>query len=167
MKRLLIIPLAGVVALFVVAYLVGMLLPKSHRASRMARFGRSPQTLFALITGPQDWRGVQKTDLPDSDGIRMWRENDGRHSITFAQVQCDPPRLYRTQIADKNLPFSGSWTWEITPTSDGCTCRITEEGEISNPIFRLISRIRGQSTTIEHYLNALGRKLNEPLVIDN
>jgi hypothetical protein len=166
MKWLLII--AGIiVGLILLVVLIGLILPKAHRATRMARFKQPPEAIFAAITGPQDWRGVTKFDLPSDGGPRRWREQSGRRSITFEEVTSDPPRLYRSRIADQNLPFSGTWTWEITPTSQGCVCRITEDGQVSNPIFRFVSQvILGHTRTIEVYLNALGEKFGEQVKIE-
>jgi hypothetical protein len=167
MKWLLWIALA-IAALFLIVFLIGLLLPKAHRATRMARFSRPPEALFAAITGPQDWRGVTTVELPNSGGPRQWREQSGRWSITFEQAASDPPRLYRSRIIDKSLPFSGTWTWEIAPAGDGSTCRITEEGEINSPIFRFMSRfIMGQTGTIDAYLNALEKKFGQPVKIED
>jgi hypothetical protein len=156
----------GIVGLILIVVLIGLMLPKAHRATRMAKFKVPPEMVFAAINGPQDWRDVQKEELPTTDGSRRWREQSGRHSITFEEVTSDPPRLYRSRMADKNLPYSGTWTWEITPTPDGCTCRITEDGEVSNPILRFVSRvIIGHTRSIDAFLNALGKKFDEPVKI--
>ena len=166
MKWLLIVP-AMLVAIVVVMVLVGLMLPKGHRVTRVARFRESPDVIFAAITGPQDWRGVTKTELANDGGPRQWREESGRRSITFEEVTSDPPRLYRSRIADKDLPFSGTWTWEIAATGDGCTCRITEDGEVSNPAFRFMSRfVFGYAKSAVDYLNALGKKFNETVNVE-
>ena len=158
---------AAIIGLVLIVVLIGLMLPRAHRATRVARFAQPPAAIFAAITGPQDWRGVDKFDLPPDGGPRRWREQSGRRSITFEEAASDPPRLYRSRIADKNLPFSGTWTWEITPTENGCTCRITEDGEVSNPIFRFVSRfVIGQTRTIDAYLNALGKKFGQPVKIE-
>jgi hypothetical protein len=159
--------LAGLVAIVLVVVLIGLMFPKAHRATRMAHFNQPADAIFAATIGLQDFRGVISTELPPQDGHRFWREQSGRHAITFEEIASDPPRLYSSRIADKDLPFSGTWTWEIAPTSDGCTCRITEEGEVSNPIFRFVSQlVIGHTKTIDDYLKALGRKFNQPVSIE-
>jgi hypothetical protein len=159
---------AAIVLLILMVVGIGLMLPKKHRATRMARFKESPEVIFAAVSGPQDWRpGITTVELPADGGPRKWRELSGRHSITFEEVESDPPRLYRSQIIDKNLPFSGTWTWEIAATPDGCTCRITEDGEVHNPVFRFISQlIIGHTKTIDEYLTALGKKFEESVKID-
>jgi hypothetical protein len=158
----------AIAALIIMVVLIGLLLPKTHRATRMARFRQPPETIFAAITGPQDWRpGVTCEELPAENGRRRWREKTSQGAITFEEDTCEPPRLYRSRIADKNLPFSGTWTWEITPTDDGCTCRITEDGEVYNPVFRFVGQlIIGHTRTIEVYLQALGKKCGEAVKVE-
>jgi hypothetical protein len=165
--RWLILIAVAMVAVVLVVVLVGLMLPRSHRVTRMARFGQTPEAIFAAVIGPQDWRGVTVTELASDGGARRWREQSGHRSITFEEAASDRPRLYRSRIADKNLPFSGTWTWEITATADGCICRITEEAEISNPAYRFMGQlIFGYTRTIDDYLNALGKKFNEPVKIE-
>jgi len=159
--------IVGVLVLLVlVIVVIGFLLPKSHRATRTARFHQPADAIFAAITGPQDWRGVEKTELSNSGGPRRWIEKSGRHSITFEELASEPPRLYRSRIADPTLPFGGTWTWQISPTPDGCACQITEDGEVYNPVFRFVSAlIIGHTKTIDDYLKAMEKKFNDPAKI--
>jgi hypothetical protein len=68
-----------------------------------------------------------------------------------------------TRIADPDLPFGGSWTYEIRAAEDGgSVVVITEDGEVRNPIFRFVSRfLFGHTATLDGYLRALGRKFSE------
>ena len=154
---------AVLVIVVVLITLIGLMLPRAHRATRMIRLNQPPEFVFAAITGPQDWRpGVKRTDLPAAPGQpRQWTEQTRHGPITFEEVTCEPPRLYRSRIADEKLPFAGTWTYEVTPAADGrgCSVRITEDGEVKNPIFRFVGRfLIGYSRTIETYLRDLGRK---------
>ncbi len=164
MKWLLI---AGIFLACLVAAVVvtGMLLPKAHVATRSARFKHPPEQIWALIAGDQSWRpDVRRYEpLPDTNGHRCWKEVDkhGR-SITFETLESDSPRRLVTRIADKDLPFGGSWTYEIATDADGSTLRITERGEVYNPVFRFVSRfIMGHTASIDACLSALGKRLEE------
>jgi polyketide cyclase/dehydrase/lipid transport protein len=150
----------GVIILAIAAVVVvGALLPKSHTASRTAIIRATPEQVFALISGPQDWR----TDLKEykffDEGDRHMQREIDKHgqTITYEIVQSQPPTLRKTTIADKNLPFGGSWTWNIQPERNGCAVTITEDGEVYNPVFRFVSRfIMGHTRTIDNYLSMLG-----------
>ena len=79
-----------------------------------------------------------------------------------------PPRALVTRIADPKLPFGGTWTYEISSQADGGSLlRITEDGEIYNPIFRFASRfVLGYSRTQEQYLQALGARFGESVTLE-
>jgi hypothetical protein len=67
-----------------------------------------------------------------------------------------------TLIADPNLPFGGTWTYDIAPTEEGATLRITERGYVSDPFFRFMSKfVFGQTSTMESYLRSLAKKFGE------
>jgi hypothetical protein len=73
------------------------------------------------------------------------------------------------RIANPKLPYGGSWTYEVSAAADGGTMlRITEQGEVYNPIFRFVSRFFLSNTkTMEIYLNALGKKFGETVQISD
>jgi hypothetical protein len=141
---------------------VGALLPKHHVATRVATFKATPEQVFHLISGPQDWR----TDLKNyqvftENGRGMRREiSKNGQTLTMEFVESQPPWLLKSRISDKNLPFGGSWTYRIEARNDGCALTITEDGEVYNPVFRFISRfVIGHTRTIDNYLSMLGNAL--------
>lgn len=161
--KILFIVLVVIIVAIVAVVVVGALLPKSHTASRTAIIKATPEQVFALISGPQNWR----TDLKEysffEEGSRhMQRDTDKQgQTITYEIVESRPPTLRKTVIADKSLPFGGSWTWNIQPNSAGCAVTITEAGEVYNPIFRFVSRfIIGHTRTIDNYLAMLAQAAN-------
>jgi hypothetical protein len=68
-----------------------------------------------------------------------------------------------TRIADPNLPFGGTWTYEIRPGNGGATLTITENGEVYNVIFRLVSRLTGHDKTIRIFETDLAKKFGQPV----
>lgn len=166
MKILLII--LGAIVLIVVAVIVtGSLLPKHHIASRAAAFRGTPDQLYTLISGPQNWRpDVLHSELDtDSAGRQILREStrDG-NKMTYA-VTANPPHSLTRTIIGAHLPFDGSWTYALSPTSAGTTVRITEDANIYNPIFRFISRfILGYTGSMDKYLQSLGAATGQPQI---
>ena len=160
--------LAAVVAMIAIA---GSLLPKEHIATRRARYRQSPEEIYAAISGPPDWRPDVKKfeEAPPVNGRRRWREVTGWNDAVLYELQeADPPRRLVTRIADDSLPYGGTWTFEITPEAAGSALRITENGEVRNPIFRFLSRtVFSQTSTIETYLRALATKFGETATIEN
>ena len=165
MKWLLIIVvvLIGIVAL---AALVGSRLPRGHSASRQQTFPVAPEAVWSAITDVDaypSWRSdVKKVQrLPDRDGKPAWIEEGGNGKMTLAVERMEPPRVLVARIADPDLPFGGTWTYEIEPAAGGSRVTITENGEIYNPLFRVMARfVFGYEGTIASYMTALDKKLH-------
>jgi len=161
----------GVLAAVVgIAALIGVMLPLRHHGSRKARFRVSPDALYAVLAGPPDWRtGVQGFGaLPEEGGRKRWWEQDTHgQKVTYELVEDSPPRKLAVRIADRGLPFGGTWTFEITPEGGGSELRISEDGEIYNVIFRVMARfVFGYTGSIETYLKDLGAKFGEAVRIE-
>ena len=167
--KLLLVVAGTLVALIVLVVIVGMLLPKTHTASRSAVFKATPERLFALIDGPQTWRSNVRKYEPVStpDGSRQWRETDSRgQTITYEAVERRPPTLLKTRMVAANLPYSGTWTLNLQPLDGSTALRITEQGEVYNPLFRFVSRfVIGQTHTMETYLRDLGTAIGQQVEI--
>lgn len=164
--RIALIVVATLVALAALVSLIGWSLPLKHQVTRERAFKTSAERLFALISAPADfprWRtGVKSVEmLPSGGGLPKWTEVSSDGTITFAVTQLIPAVELKTVIADKSLPFGGSWTYVLVPTGDSTTLRITEDGEVYNVIFRFLSRfVFGQAATIERYLKDVERALS-------
>jgi uncharacterized protein YndB with AHSA1/START domain len=166
------IGIGALVAFIALVAVVGWLLPVRHRATVERTYKASPAALFALITDvgsfPSWRRELQGVEvLPRANGHARWREQGkGGQPITYVVERTIPDRLVVGRIADTNLPFGGSWTYELTPAGDSeTTLRITEDGEVYNPVFRFVSRfVMGHDATIKQYLSAVGTRFTEVAV---
>ena len=169
--RYALIALAIVGALILTIVVVGLLLPIKHRASREATYNRPAAEVFRVIATPADfpaWRtGVTKVDiLPASDGKASWREFGKDGTIRYEVEQSVPETTLVTSIADRSLPFGGTWTYTLLPKGDSTTLRIVEDGEVYNPVFRFVSRfVMGYTATMDRYLSDLGKHLGQQGVV--
>jgi hypothetical protein len=93
----------------------------------------------------------------------MWRETDSHgQTILYEVVDRKPPVLLKTRIATPDLPYGGGWTLALHDEGDATTVRITEDGDVYNPIFRFVSRfVIGHTRSIDGYLTSLGQALGE------
>ena len=131
--------------------------------------------MFAAINDPASfpsWRSkVKKVEiLPDRNGHRVFRETGGDGDILLEVDSVVANQRLVTRIADPSLPFGGKWTYELLPDGDSTTIRITEDGEVYNPLFRFVSRfVIGHHSTIDQYLRDLAKKFGEATgaVIEN
>lgn len=161
------IVLGSLIALVALVALVGLFLPKSHVATSTARYARSADEVFKAISDfaalPAWRKDLTKIERrPDQNGHSVWREDGDFGSITYEVTEMVPPKRLVTRIADPDLPFSGSWTYEVKPVAGGATLTITENGEVKNPIFRFMSRfVFGQSSTMKTVQTSLARSFGE------
>lgn len=158
----------ALVVLVVAIVAVGAMLPREHRASRRARFRQPPEAVYALVTGPQDWRpDVAKWEqlAPENGRQRSRETSKGGDALLMEVVESVPSARHVTRIADPDLPYGGTWTWSISPIDGGCQVQVAEDGFVSNPIFRFVSRfVIGHQATIDAYLKNLGKKLGDEIV---
>lgn len=172
MKWILIV-IGSIGGLIAVIAIIGSLMPKGHTASRTAVISKAPEVLWQTITDcasfPQ-WRADIKSVevLPDRDGHKVWREDGANGKMTLEAIEGSPPSRLVLKIADPDLPFGGTWTYELQPSGSGTRVTITEDGEVYNPIFRFMGRVFfSPSATIETYLKALGRKYGEEVQLSS
>lgn len=158
------VALAG---LLILITLTGWLLPKEHVATRQGRYRQPPEAIWKAITDVDampSWREGLKSvkNLPDKNGLPAHLEVTTMGEIPMETVEMTPPQKLVARIADPKLPFGGTWTFEIRPTEEGSTLRITENGFVTNPVFRFLSRfVFGYTGTIETYLKSLAKKFGE------
>jgi uncharacterized protein YndB with AHSA1/START domain len=158
-----------VVAVVLVVYLVGLLVPKSHVASTSARYAASPDAIWATLTDASafpNWRSdVSRVEiLPDENGQRGWREYGKQGTVTYRVIEAVPSRRLVSRIADRDLPYGGTWTYELSPADSGTRLTITERGEVYNPIFRFVSRfVMGYTATMNGMLRAIGTRHGETI----
>ena len=164
MKKTLII-LGTLLLIVVIVTAVGYSLPEKHTASRERTYRASPDAVFAEITNAAaypEWRtGVTRVEmLPPVDGRISFRESSSDGDITYVLEIVEPGRRVVSRIVGSDLPFGGSWTYELTPGPGRTLVQITENGEVYNPFFRFISRfILGHHGSMDRFLDDLERRL--------
>lgn len=163
---------AGLIAPFVLVYLIGCLLPREHVAARSIVLKQSPLSVWESITIferiPGWWPAVISVErLADQGDHPVYKQTfqTGRRrqqAITIEVTQAEPPKRMETRIADVKGPFQGRWIYEIAEIEGGSKLTLTEHGEIANPFIRTMFRLTMSKTQfIDSYLIFLGRKFGE------
>jgi len=162
------IVLGGLVLIGVCVVVIGSLLPKRHVATRSASYHTAPDQLFALIAGPQNWRPdvIRYESVPDAGGRELVRETTRNgETITYEVLDRVAPISIKRRIATDNLPYSGAWTFSVQPSGGVSIVRITENGEVSNSVFRFVSFVIGHKRSLDDYLRALGKATGQEVEI--
>ena len=149
---------AALAVVVLIVVVVGAMLPKAHSAARTARIAMPPEALYTLLSDVdryQSWRPDVKSlqRLPDRDGKPAWIEDVGGMKIPLHFERMERPSLLVSRIDGADLPFGGSWTYEIAPAAGGSDLTITENGEVSNVVFRFMSRfVFGHHATMDGFI---------------
>lgn len=163
--KIVLMVLAALVLLAAVVLGIGATLPVGHRAVGEAVYPASRDSLFAVITDLErfpEWRsGVERVERqPAPAGEVRYVEFGADGEIPYQVIENVPGRRRVTRIAGNDLPFGGTWTFELTDAPGGTRLRITEDGEVYHPVFRFVSRyIMGHERSVNGFLDDLRRRL--------
>lgn len=150
-----------------IAALIGSRLPKSHVASRSIVLRQSPENVYAVVrdfASAPTWRAdLKQLDVEARDGGPVrFREVATHGTINYELVEDVPAQRLVTRILDTDLGFGGQWTYTFAAENGGTRVTIREDGEISNVLFRFMSRyVFGQTSTIDSYLTSLAKRFGE------
>ncbi len=161
MPRILVRIAVAVVLVVALVTAIGYALPQDHVASVTRHVPMPPAAVFAQITDVErypHWRkDVERVEVMSRTPLR-WREASGGDTITFEMTESVPAARLVSRIADPDLPFGGTWTYELSGDGGGTRITITERGEVYNPIFRFLSRfVFGHTATMETFLEGLAQ----------
>jgi uncharacterized protein YndB with AHSA1/START domain len=159
--------IAGLALLAGVIALIGSRLPRAHSASRSVFIHQSPEQVYAVVRdfpSAPTWRtDLKRVDVEPQPGGRMHFCEEGKNgTVNFELAEDVPSKRMVTKILDTDLGYSGKWTYVFAAENGGTRVSITEDGEVSNVLFRFMSRyVFGQTATMDGYLNSLAKKFGE------
>ncbi len=161
--------LASVIAATVFGlYGFGANLPESYTVRRSVVYAEPVEGVWDAITGydsmPQWSSHVARTERRlDRDEKAVWRIYDRNGHYMDVQVElADPPHYYKTRIVDTDLPFAGTWAFELLPAAGGTQLTLTEEGAAPNPFARVFLHFFvGKETYVDRHLSDLAAKFQK------
>jgi hypothetical protein len=166
LKGFLILVVILLVALGVV-YAMGSRLPNDHTTSASINLPASQTRVWQLITDVKAqaaWRSGLKAVEPwqGSAAEECWLEVQSGMKMPLCVEVTEPQKTRVVRIADKNLPFGGTWTYELEPSGpDQTKLTITERGTTGPAIWRFIGHyMMGEDSQIKTYESDLLKALS-------
>ena len=169
--KIAIIIVAGIVGVIILAILliamIGSLLPKNHSVTRSVLLPKSPETVYAVARdfgSIPKWRAdVRDVKVTTDQSGRVHFREEGKHgAVNYELAEDSAGKSMVTRITDTNLGYAGKWTYVFAAEGPGTRLTITEDGEVSNVVFRFVSRYAfGHTATIDSYLTSLGKYFGE------
>ena len=146
-------------------------LPAHTTHTRSITLQQTPEAIFALLADFQNmpkWnRNMEKIEmLPPIDGKEATRQTfQGDMKMTIITSESTPPtHLVRTMVDDGG-PFSGSWTYAISPTANGSNVALTEQSDVPNLLFRLMMTLFGPTKYLDEHLQDIAKNFGETVVV--
>jgi len=154
-----------------VTYLIGVVLPAKTTISRSIILQQAPEAIFAVLADvPRiaEWnRNTEKVEMmPPVEGKEATKQTfKGGMVMTIITAESAPPHHLVRQMGDDGGPFVGSWSYEISPADGGARVVLTEVAEFKNPLFRVMTRIFGQTKYMDEHLEDLAKKFGETATV--
>jgi hypothetical protein len=160
---------AVLVVIGILMVVVGLLLPRNHMAASQVELTQPVDSVWAVLRDlgntPSFWPELKSSSrMPDVEGRETWGQTmKNGYNLPIVIDEERPPNLLVTRIVARDAPFGGSWRYSLEAVNGGTRVTVTEDGWVSNPMFRVISKLMGHHTTLDSYLMALGKKFGEEL----
>jgi uncharacterized protein YndB with AHSA1/START domain len=169
MALLIVLGLVAVVAIAVLGlYVAGSRLPREHHSQITVTVRANRATVWRLLTDyrsmPQWWpavKAVRMEKLPNGTEL-TWNQDRRGQKVPFRTVESRTNERLVRAIATDQLPFGGTWTYELSETGAGFT-RLTliEDGYIDPPLFRAMANwVIGLDRTQRDFLDNLQRQVS-------
>ena len=162
MKRWILTAFGVFAALITVVILFGLTRPAAHTAHTEALYPVAPAVLWDSLTHFESWpewypeiEGVRR--LPDRGGHAVIELTSSWGTVPTDIVVFEPPARLRTSLDAGS--FRGSWTYVLTPTGGGTLLRVTEQGEVDNPVVRTLMVFMDEHATMRAFHRALAHRL--------
>jgi hypothetical protein len=106
---------------------------------------------------------VERIDVDAQPGRPVYFREVGKNgTVNYELVEDVPAARMVTRIRDTDLGYSGQWIYVFANENGGTRVTITEDAEVSNVLFRFMSRyVFGHTATIDSYLTSLAKHFNE------
>jgi uncharacterized protein YndB with AHSA1/START domain len=156
------------ILMFLAVLILGLLQPVKHSVTRSVHLKQKPETVFAMLEDSANlpnWSStVMKVEpLPAREGKPCARVTMrwGHMQMIMTQLERTPPTRLVGSMAKEGGPVLGTWTYQIVAEPDGCRVALTEDGELKNPIYRALARMRGLDANITQTLRDLAKKFGD------
>ena len=159
--------LVAIVLLIGLIVVLGYRLPSTHSVSRSILLHQPTSAVYATVRDFESvptWNSNLKSVVVEKqpDGRIHFRETGKNGTVNYELVEDVPDQRIVTRILDKDLGYSGKWTYKFVSGGGATRISITEDSEISNIIFRFASQyVFGHTATMDSYLTALARHFGD------
>ena len=159
--------LLGLVVLAgLVLYLIGRGLPEKHTSRLTVMLPVARPAVWAVITDyakmPDWWPAVKGVRLETRPNGEVWTWNKDSHGseIAFRTKEEQAPAKLVREIMGDDLPFGGTWTFELTEEGGQTRLTVTEDGFVKPPFFRaMMQYVIGSDKNLKDFAANLEKRV--------
>lgn len=154
----------GLLAVVGLAGVVGLLMPREHRASSVLQLELPADSVWVVMRDlgslPSWWSEVTAMTRDSAASGERWVQGSEWGEARVTVLEEEPGRRLVTELdAGEGAAFGGRWTHVPEPGGRGVAVWVIEDGWVSNPFYRVMMHLGGTHRTIDSYLRALARRL--------
>lgn len=169
MKKIFLWTVAAAAMFAALLIVPGLMIPAEHVSKRNIHLEASPDEVWNALTDFEQlptWRsGIKRVEVDRTGEPMQIVEHGEDRAMTFKVVAFEPNTLLKTAIADPDLPFSGTWTWELEPDGKGCSLTVTEHGTVKSAAMRTVTALLvDPADTQDQYLRELADHFDDDAV---
>lgn len=162
--------IGSLLGLFILAglvlYVLGLGLPERHTSRLTVMLPAARPAVWAAITDyakmPEWWPDVKAVRLetrPNGE-VLTWNKDAHGQEIAFRTKEEKAPAWLVREIVGDNLPFGGTWTFELAEDGGMTQLTLTEDGFIKPPLFRAIAQyFIGLDKTMRSFASHLEKRV--------
>ena len=157
--------LAAMGFLMAFVFVRGNMFDEEHRVQVRVRFVRPLNEVWKTLSdikAQTDWNKSLDSVTLESENPEIWAENYSGRVLRMETVErVENQRLVRRLVGD-DLPFGGTWTYELKNLGGETLLTLTEEGHIKNPMFRFRAHsVCGLNSSLKAAVEALETRLGK------
>ncbi len=164
--KITLIILTIIVVIINIPIIGGLFLPKSHKVTKTMFVKYDPENVYLFITNVKEYpkwlHRVKKVEIVSTNpsGLTSWQEHYSYGKPMMYQIMEAAPYSDLTiKTANAEAYYVNTWKINIKEVENGTMLTITEDGDIYNPFFRTIAKLRGTDYSLNEYMADLKEAL--------
>lgn len=149
-------------------YIWGRSMPRDHKSSSMITLVAQPDSVYGMARDfaktPTWWSDVNSVKRITGRKRESWEQDMKGTGPVRLEVTSfiDGQRLVTTILNDDQQDWGGKWTYEFKREGGVTEVRITEEGWVDPPLYRVLMKVRGgPHRSLDSYLRSLAAHFGE------
>src|SRR5688572_30511199 len=148
-------------------YLWGRTLPREHTVASTITIVAPTDSVYAVLrnfgSSASWWNDVQSVRQLTGQVRESWEQDMGSYGkVRIEVLAASPPSRIVSQVLNgEQQDWGGKWTYDISTSGSSTGVRVTEEGWVAAPFFRVFSKLTGHRRSMNSQLSSLAARFGD------